>query len=168
MRAPYLLLIGLVAACSSVGEDDICDCPAIDGGRPFTPDAGFGDGGAADTGTPFNGGGDFLCSGCVCDGTLRFCEMSSGGQAPVVDAGDDDADAGSDDASDADDAGDVDDADAGPPACESEAAASACMAIPLACLPKPTCECIVAHVAPECSCAVDPSGNGLVVTCVFP
>ena len=40
--------------------------------------------------------------------------------------------------------------------------ASACQPFPIACLPKPTCACLDLV---NCSCDVDPSGNGLVIVC---
>jgi len=98
--------------------------------------------------TKFNGGGPFLCDDeCICDGTLNYCRVVSGGLAPIVDAGDDGG-------------------DGGPTTCDPEA--SACMQIPIGCLPKPTCDCVMKEYQPPCTCAVDPSGNGLVVTCVLP
>jgi len=165
MRAPYLLLFAFTAACAPIEEDDICSCPLADASFPLESgaDVTFADA-PADT-TPFNGGGDFLCKGCICDGTQRYCAIVSGGKAPVLgDAGDDagDLDAGALDAET-----DAPFGDAG--ACDiDEAGASACTEIPLGCLPNPTCDCLLAHVSEACTCAVDPSGSGLVVTCDFP
>ena len=101
--------------------------------------------------TPFNGGGPFECIDCICDGTLNYCVYSSGGKAPIVDASAD----GSDDAS----------SDAGLETCGET---STCTAIPIECLPKPTCDCVMKKYTSPCTCDVDPSGNGLVVTCVYP
>ncbi len=155
MRA-FVFLALLSCACGpTIGVDDL----PFDAG-PFVdatvsqPDAPFQVEAQADV-TKFNGGGDFLCNGCVCDGTQRFCDNVSGPGAPILDASDD-GDAGVADDADASDAS----------ACDPDA--SACTAIPLDCLPKPTCACLLTHVPPECTCDVDPSGSGLVVSCVFP
>jgi len=40
-----------------------------------------------------------------------------------------------------------------------------CHPIPPACLPKPTCACVVGNSS--CSCDVDPSGNGLMIGCGY-
>jgi hypothetical protein len=145
-----LTLVG----CSSVTpfpSDDIAT--PFDGGPRFDatipPDAPF-DGPGADA-TKFNGGGPFDCLGCICDGTLNYCVFSSAGNAPIVDAGDagTDADASS---------------DGGLEACGET---STCTQIPIECLPKPTCDCVMQKYT-GCTCDVDPSGNGLVITCVYP
>ena len=100
--------------------------------------------------TPFNGGGAFLCAGCVCDGTMNLCfHGGGGGGAPTAgDAGDEDADAGP--------FGDAS-------ACAMDSGPLQCRAIPVQCLPQPTCDCIT-QVIP-CACAVDPSGNGFQLEC---
>jgi hypothetical protein len=140
----------LLAGCSSITPFPSDDIAQFDAGRfdstvPF--DAGTFDVVDEDA-TKFNGGGPFTCSGCICDGTLNYCLFSSAGQAPLVDAGVDDADA-----------------DAGSNTCDPEA--SACIQIPTSCLPKPTCDCVL-QAYTGCTCGVDPSGNGLVISCVYP
>ncbi len=92
-----------------------------------------------------DGGGPFLCFGCVCDGTTSFCEFTSAGQAPVA------SDGGLGDAG----------------ACDLDGGSS-CMAIPSQCLPNPTCKCVLESFSPVCTCALDPSDDGLVVSCVYP
>ena len=104
---------------------------------------------AADAMTPFNGGGPFDCNGCICDGTLDYCYFAGGGpphpSAPIADAGAPDA----------------------LPACDVDASPW-CRPIPIECLPKPTCDCLSQPESPVCTCAVDPSGDGFHVECVFP
>ena len=96
----------------------------------------------------FNGGGPFVCLDCICDGTSSVCEHFSGGasNAPF----------------------DLDGGDGGPSTCDPDAGQTYCAAIPIECLPKPTCACVSQHFNPACTCDVDPSGNGLVITCNFP
>jgi hypothetical protein len=122
--------------------DDIAEIPDArpDSTLPF--EAGTFDATGTDA-TPFNGGGPFTCVNCTCDGTLNYCVELSGG-APIVDSGTDAMD------------------DGGLSACDPEA--SACMPIPIDCLPKPTCDCVLQKYK-SCKCDVDPSGNGLVVSC---
>lgn len=154
MRFSFFLLF--VTACSPIGEDDIFEGDAT----PFPFDAtvndspfSIDDGGAEADTTPFNGGGPFLCGKCICDGTLDMCLTGTGHPAPL------DLDA-SDDADDANADADVD--DAGFPTCAD--ASTGCVQIPIECLPKPTCDCIVPSPG-KCFCTVDPSGNGLRVSC---
>lgn len=159
MRA--LVFLAALTACNNpIGVDDLpFDAgPSVDATVSDAPIFPFD---AQNDAPKFNGGGDFLCNGCVCDGTLRFCEESSAGKAPILDAGDDVTDA-----ADETDGGDAAFEDAS--ACDLDAGANACFAIPIDCLPKPTCACLLTHVAPECTCSVDPSGSGLVVACIFP
>ena len=94
----------------------------------------------------FNGGGPFTCGDCTCDGTLNYCVEISGGKAPMLDGG----------------------VDAGDASTTCDPDASACTQIPIGCLPKPTCECVMQQYKPPCTCDIDPSGNGLVVRCLFP
>jgi hypothetical protein len=154
MRA---LVLVFVAACSPNFADDVLltDASII---RPdaTTTDSGFDyDATTSDAGadvTLFNGGGPFMCRGCICDGTLDMCWLLSGGKggpkSPITDASTSDA------------------ADAS--ACVLDAGTS-CVAIPIECLPKPTCACILdASGAGSCSCYADPSGNGLVIDCALP
>ncbi len=148
MLRTYLLLFVVgsgFAACGPNGEDDICACPRLPDATSPPDDAslGFEVGADAPADSTFNGGGDFLCNGCICDGTLSYCAQYAGGHAPVLDAALDDA---SDDASDASD--DAPFGDAG--MCIGDAG-SACTPIPLACLPKPTCECLLAASPPTCT-----------------
>lgn len=141
----------LLVGCSSVApfppSDDIAEFPDV---RPDTTLPPF----EASTfdvvdpdATTFNGGGPFTCVDCTCDGTLSYCLEISAGKAPIVDAG-------------------ADDADAGAGICDPEA--SACTRIPVECLPKPTCDCVMKQYNAPCTCDVDPSGNGLVISCVYP
>ncbi len=143
-RALFFLFI--VACSSDVTVDDIAP---MDGGvfdsttqKDVAP---FGDTGPADVApdvTKFNGGGPFLCEGCVCDGTLNLCLLGGGGGGMPI----------AQDASFGDAA-----------ACDPDAGQTFCQQIPVACLPKPTCECIQPLVG--CACSVDPSGNGFVLQC---
>jgi hypothetical protein len=153
MRPLRIALLLSVAACGgpAIATDDVAfldsgvDSTVSDAASDATTDAGAD---AADDATAFTGGGPFLCFGCVCDGTIDMCVAISGGaqNAPLADAGLGDASA-----------------------CNDEVGQSSCQQIPADCLPKPTCACLLAHYpAPACSCAVDPSGNGLAVTCVYP
>jgi hypothetical protein len=115
----------------------------------------FGDGGPSDAAAEadpvvLDAGGPFLCGSCVCDGVVDMCEMVSGGaqQMPI--------------------ASDASFGDAG--ACDVDGGQSSCTAIPPACLPAPTCECVLANIGfgPVCDCALDPGGAGLVVHCNLP
>jgi len=134
----WLLLAPFLVACppTNIVDDLPFDAqPSFDA----TTDAGpvFSDA-TIDVGADvpvFNGGGPFLCSGCVCDGTLNFCYPSD------ASTGDADAEAG---------------------ACGD--ASTSCDPIPVQCLPKPTCACLLG-VWTSCTCAIDPSGNGLVLDC---
>jgi len=147
-----LALALFVAGCGGggpliIGSDDIAisdaSFPQFDATLP--PDATKPPKEASVDSASFNGGGPFLCNGCVCDGTLNLCvHGGGGGGAPMDDAGD---------------AGD--DADASPcPTGPDEV----CRPIPIQCLPQPTCGCIDPTADP-CVCSVDPSGDGFVVTC---
>jgi hypothetical protein len=156
------VIAAALCACSSTTEGD--DFEPIDGGtstKPFDDatvsfEASLFD--VSQESATFNGGGDFLCSGCVCDGTLRYCEQRSGGQSVILDSGLD---------GDLDDASDSAFGDAS--ACDPDLdSGTSCFPIPLDCLPQPTCKCVLSHVSGPCGCSVDPSGNGLVVTCVYP
>lgn len=160
-----VLIMGALAgvlACGSNFSDDVAilpdgsfviDATVPDGPPPF-------DAGKLDTGPAFNGGGPFQCLGCICDGTENVCISGGGGggppKAPTLDASDD-----ADDASDASDAGaDASDAE---PACPDSG--SSCIAIPLACLPKPTCDCLDQVMHTGCACTVSSDGNGFVFVC---
>jgi hypothetical protein len=156
----YVIALGFgLVACGGGGpifpSDDIAE--PFDGGgfdATFPKDGGFPDAAtdAADDATKYVGG-PFLCDECVCDGTLDMCLHSAGGaqNTPVDDGGGDDADFG--DAS----------------ACMVDAGYPTCRAIPIDCLPNPTCACILTHYpAPACSCDVDPTGDGFRVTCNYP
>jgi hypothetical protein len=57
---------------------------------------------------------------------------------------------------------DGDMADAGDGGCEL------CPAYPPACAQDHTCKCLLAYSPGPCVCGLDPSGNGLVVTCFGP
>lgn len=112
---------------------------------------------AASDATPFNGGGPFLCFGCVCNGSVDMCYTAGGGpppaHAPLDDAGADADDSGFGDAS----------------ACDDDAGPTACVELPIDCVLQPTCACIFQHVPQNvCTCDVDPSGNGFRVDCNFP
>ena len=148
---PFLAL-GLCACGSGPFiADDIAvfDAEGTDSTLPHDGgDAGDAAGGAdASDATKFNGGGPFLCDTCVCDGTANMCFHGGGGPqpAPLDDGGFGDAGA-----------------------CDMDAGSS-CTAIPIDCLPNPTCACVMTHYpSPSCSCQVDPSGNGLFVQCNYP
>ena len=151
MRAWLAVSLPLLVGCGSSGpvfpSDDIAE--PTDTGTPdrtLPTEASTFDVVEEDS-TKFNGGGPFDCLGCTCDGTLNLCAEISGGKMPLLDAG---LDAGASDAN----------------ACDPEA--SACVQIPIECLPKPTCECVMQKYNAPCTCDVDPSGNGLVVQCVYP
>lgn len=153
-----LFLLGLLTACgSSVPPFASDDVAMFDGGgldHTLQSDSPF-EGSTFDVspdGPKFGGGGPFLCNDCICDGTLNLCEHFSGGAAPMPIA------------SDAGDAGDFGDASA----CVYDAGQTSCTPIPVDCLPNPSCACVMAHVTGPCSCGIDPSGNGIVVTCVYP
>jgi hypothetical protein len=154
-----VVLLALVTACGSsappFASDDVA---AFDASFDTTVnDSTFGDGFSAPDVDPdapkFGGGGPFLCNGCVCDGTLNLCAHFSGGPAPMPIAGD------------AGDAGDFGDASA----CQFDAGDTACSPIPVECLPNPSCACVMKHYqSGVCTCDIDTSGNGLVVSCNFP
>jgi hypothetical protein len=119
--------------------------PPVPDGSPFADAAVDGSADAGPDAPPFNGGGPFLCYGCICDGTLNMCVSGGGGGgAPIL--GDAGADADFGDAS----------------ACVLDAG-QPCYPIPIQCLPKPTCACIMA--ATGCGCTVDSSGSGFDVLC---
>jgi hypothetical protein len=143
------LAFTVLLACSS----DVDDMPLFDAGvfdsttqndsAPFT-DAAIVD--AAIDATKFNGGGSILCGDCVCDGTLNVCFSGRGaGGMPIA------SDASFGDAS----------------ACAPNDGGAGCVAIPVVCLPKPTCECL-APFFQNCVCAVDPTGNAFVIMCPVP
>jgi hypothetical protein len=127
----YVVVV-FVAACSPNFGDDVLPGDA----SAFRPDA-TNDSATADVdaeaGVVFNGGGPFLCNDCICDGTLRYCEIADAGFVVAADAN----------------------------ACTE---ASACHQFPITCLPKPTCACLENFLV-NCTCGVDPSGNGIVITC---
>jgi hypothetical protein len=148
MRAWLALLLVPISCSSSIPfppSDDIAE--PFDGN---VPDHTLPTEGGTDAGPDviFNGGGPFLCIDCTCDGTSNVCEVISGGKAPF------DLDAG--------------DAGEGGGMCDPDAGQTYCAAIPIECLPKPTCACVAQHFNPACTCDVDPSGNGLVISCLFP
>ena len=95
-----------------------------------------------------DGGGLFLCGACACDGRTHYCYSAGGGPSPMPLAGD---------------AGDVGDA----AACADDAGIlPRCTPIPSSC-PSPSCACV--NSSPwVCTCCIDPSGNGLDVSCNFP
>jgi hypothetical protein len=147
-----LLGAGLLACGSMVnGEVDASvEASAKDSG---SDSPAFGDAGTVDATfdappVALDGGGDFLCNDCVCNGVGHYCGHFSGGKAhpsmPI--------DGGFGDAS----------------ACDPDAGQTYCTAIPSQCLPNPSCACVLAPMPPTCTCDLDPSGNGLVVSCVFP
>jgi hypothetical protein len=142
------LAVFLVACGSSSPPFPSDDIAFFDSGPDTTlpKDGGGGDVQDEPDSTPFVGGGPFSCIDCTCDGTQRLCEHFSGGPAPAPLAGD---------------AGDAS-------VCDPDAGQGYCAAIPIDCLPKPTCACVLQHFQPVCTCDVDPSGNGLVVSCNFP
>ncbi len=87
------------------------------------------------------GGGPFLCHGCICDGTKSYCYDLWVGAA--LDGG---SEAGE---------------------CPTDGG-SACVPYTPDCLPNPTCACVLGHVCPGSQCAMDKSGNGLDVLCILP
>ena len=152
-----LLFSGLLVACGSSPPFASDDVAAFDASFDHTvSDSTFNDITTFDVdpdAPKFGGGGPFLCNGCVCDGTLNMCEHFSGGVAPMPVA------------SDAGDAGDFGDASA----CEFDAGQTWCAAIPIECFPNPSCACVMTHYqSGACTCDIDPSGNGLVVGCMYP
>lgn len=148
----FCLALLLAAGCSNNFVDDVVPLPfdaSVDLTLPREasfPDAPFD---APEDTTKYNGGGPFLCEGCICNGTIDLCYFGGGGGgAPIA------GDAGEDaDASPFDDAG----------ICSDEAGPQSCVQIPVQCLPNPTCECLAQTSG--CACTVDPSGNGFFVTC---
>ncbi len=154
-RFAFFLLLPACGGSVPFASDDVAAFDAMPTVDSTLPD-GFPTGDAGNDAPKFGGGGPFLCSGCVCDGTLNYCSEISIGMMPLDDAGDASADA--DDASPFSDAS----------ACDLDAS-TGCTQIPIACLPNPTCACVLANLPPgPCSCSIDPSGNGLVVLCVYP
>ena len=144
----FSLTLLVVAGCGSNAVDDVAPLDAgffdstLAKDGPSLPDAGPPDV-AADT-TPFNGGGPFLCVDCVCDGTTDLCYLGGGGGAPMADAGS------------FGDAGD----------CPADGGHPWCVQVPIQCLPNPTCACLDGvYGAGGCTCSVDPSGSGFVITC---
>ncbi len=156
----FALFSFLLPACGSSVPFASDDVAMFDGGPMFDSTVPFDSSFPSDAGNDapkFGGGGPFLCLGCVCDGTLNYCKEMSGGKMPIDDAGDA--------SSDADDASPFGDASA----CDLDAGYNECTQIPIACLPNPSCACVLANLPPgPCSCSIDPSGNGLVVLCVYP
>ena len=163
----------LLSACSSsaddfigVGEEPDASIGTFDGDCFCAADAATPD--VVDAGPKFNGGATFACHGCTCDGTLYGCLQNAnpdgscpqGGGPPVPDH------------MPIDDGGAPDDGGA----CEAGVAGSAeggtaqipvvCGELPVVCLPNPTCDCIAQ--ATGFACAVDPSGDGFILTCPPP
>jgi len=138
-----VLLVGCSSVTSFPPSDDIAT--PFDGGHfdaTVPKDASTFDVVDEDA-TKFNGGGSFMCIDCICDGTLNVCEHISGGNIMSGDAGD-------------------------ASTCDPDAGQPYCAPIAIDCLPKPSCACVLTHYPGGCTCDVDPSGNGLVVSCDFP
>jgi hypothetical protein len=140
-------LLFFACGCGSVpthfvdaGDATVPDAPSFSDAAPY--DSAYSDDAPE---IALDGGGPFLCFGCVCDGTNHYCyDVWTG--APL-------------------------DVDGGPDAeaCPSEAGASACLPVPVDCLPNPTCSCLAAHGGcADFHCALDPTGNGLEALCILP
>lgn len=153
-RAALLAFAMIAAACSSVPLFPPSDDIAIPSDAPF--DNTLPSEASADAGpdvAKYNGGGPFTCGACVCDGTLDMCVVGTGGggvKSPI------------------DDAGDAGDADASTDTCPIEDAGNGCVPIPIGCLPKPTCECLLQYYSSACTCGIDDSGSGFGIACVPP
>ena len=157
-RCVLVAALALAAtACGSgpvIGSDDIATFPDASRDATLPRDAGLDADGALDA--PLDAtddstkyvGGPFLCDQCVCDGTVDMCFRAGGGVQPMpLDDG------GFGDAS----------------ACPTDAGPNSCQPIPIDCLLKPSCACILQHhPPPACTCTVDPSGNGFAVDCLYP
>ena len=93
-----------------------------------------------------DGGKPFLCGGCICDGLDHYCLRVFGGTNMPLDGG---------------------------PFGDASVCSPTnpyCRAFPSQCLPDPTCDCLVVNspYPSFCTCAPDPSGGGLEVTCWIP
>ncbi len=108
---------------------------SIDAGDAYAPPNPWADSGPIDAGV-------FDCNGACCDGTTHYCQITSGGAAPVFGT---------------------------PPeaglTCGDAGTNNWCVPLPSACVGAPSCGCIVAPYA-GCQCA--PTGGGITVTCIFP
>jgi hypothetical protein len=138
-----------LAACGSSAPIADAGTDAASGADAFA-EVGFSIDAAADVGVDapditLDAGGPFLCGNCECDGRTHYCYSASGGPSPMPIAGD-----GGDAATCAEDAG-------GNPRC---------VPIPTSCEPTPSCSCV--NTNSPCMCSLDPSGNGLDVSCNFP
>lgn len=120
---------------SNGAVEDIADASPVEGAAfPNAPPPTAFDAGDEPAEPTFGGGGPFVCGNCICDGTLDYCTYGGAPLASIADAG----------------------------ACDLDA--SACHRLPIACLPKPSCECLVPAPG-QCVCKIDPSGNGLLLGC---
>lgn len=139
----------VVAACGTnavapAPDASVEDATVSDG--PTFGDAGWS---PPDVGSPLppwwdagveDGGGLFLCFGCVCDGRTHYCDTGSGPGAPIPD-----------DAS----------------ACPDAEGWSQCTPLPDGCAPA-TCSCLLPEDPGLCRCEHSDSGDGLNAGCVYP
>lgn len=155
----------LFCALSACGQSDDVFLPSnppdattvfFETGSPFDdvvtpmPDSSSG---------PVYNGGPLACGTCTCDGTLYGClEGAYGfdggctGSGPPPPPPPPPSDASADGA-----------IDAGVSDAASCGKGVFCKQIPVACLPKPTCECI--EKATGLNCMVTPNGNGFALSC---
>ena len=149
----------LLSACASTDDNfiGVGEGPDATGGGRFGVDASKPPvllDAAEEDGPRFNGGATFACHGCTCDGTLYGCLQNANPDGKCPQGGGPPPDhMPIADAAALDDGG----------TCE---AGIVCRQLPVECLPDPTCDCIMQSSGFQC--AVDPSGNGFILTCPSP
>jgi hypothetical protein len=152
-RAMRLVLACFLVACSGP-VDDVLTTP-IDATTARDTSTSFVDVVSEKPSGPVYVGGPLGCGNCTCDGTLYMCCYGTPHPPP--------SDAGADAHADADADADADAVDADASDAMSCGATNYCSQIPIACLPKPTCDCITKETGMQCAVSLD--GDGFRVTC---
>ena len=149
-----IAMLGVTSACGSdePRTESVPDATAEDAPLDDAPPFPWSDAmGPADVYVPevpdvglVDGGGPFLCNGCLCDGRTHYCDFSSAGApvplAPIF-------------------------GDAG--AC-ADAGSSPCEPLPPGCVPA-NCACLPNESkGGACSCFRSKDGDGLLAGCVLP